>query len=175
MLFAALGHYFFGITIFILSFFLILLVLVQRGRGGGIAGALGGPGGQSAFGTKAGDLFTRITIGVAALWIVVCGAAVYFLQDSSLTGIGTDIIVDGSGDAPTLGAPENDDAGSAAPEIESGDFGGDLGDSPTGSPENDPAAGSNESADDDTDSDESDTGPAEQPGAPETPQPNGDQ
>ena len=45
------------------------MVLVQRGRGGGLAGALGGMGGQSAFGTKAGDLFTRITIGVATVWI----------------------------------------------------------------------------------------------------------
>ena len=41
-----------------------------------LAGALGGMGGQSAFGTKAGDLFTRITIGVAAFWIVLCMLAV---------------------------------------------------------------------------------------------------
>ena len=52
--------------------FLIVLVLIQRGKGGGLAGALGGMGGQSAFGTKAGDLFTRITIGVAAFWIILC-------------------------------------------------------------------------------------------------------
>src|SRR6185369_1371653 len=31
----------------------------------------GGMGGQSAFGTKAGDLFTRITIGVAFLWVLL--------------------------------------------------------------------------------------------------------
>ncbi len=36
-------------------------------------------GGQSAFGTKAGDLFTRITIGVAAFWILLaCFAVKYF-------------------------------------------------------------------------------------------------
>jgi preprotein translocase subunit SecG len=52
--------------------FLIVLVLIQRGKGGGLAGAFGGMGGQSAFGTKAGDLFTRITIGVAGFWIVLC-------------------------------------------------------------------------------------------------------
>src|SRR5665213_1939569 len=64
---------------FLTATFLILLVLVQRGRGGGLAGALGGMGGQSAFGTKAGDLFTRITIGVAAVWIVLsCFAVWYF-------------------------------------------------------------------------------------------------
>jgi preprotein translocase subunit SecG len=54
------------------AFVLIVLVLVQRGKGGGLAGAFGGMGGQSAFGTKAGDLFTKITIGVAAFWIALC-------------------------------------------------------------------------------------------------------
>ncbi len=53
----------------VVGILLIFIVLLQRGRGGGLAGALGGMGGQSAFGTKAGDLFTRITIGVAAVWI----------------------------------------------------------------------------------------------------------
>lgn len=60
--------------------FLILLVLVQRGRGGGLTGALGGMGGQSAFGSKAGDLFTRITIGVAAFWIILSVAAIKVLN-----------------------------------------------------------------------------------------------
>ena len=54
------------------ALFLIVLVLIQRGKGGGLAGAFGGMGGQSAFGTKAGDLFTKITIGVAAFWIILC-------------------------------------------------------------------------------------------------------
>ena len=54
------------------AFVLIVLVLVQRGKGGGLAGAFGGMGGQSAFGTKAGDLFTKITIGVATFWIILC-------------------------------------------------------------------------------------------------------
>jgi len=61
-----------GWALFLLSLFLVLLILVQRGRGGGLTGALGGPGGQSAFGTKAGDLFTRITSFVALGWIALC-------------------------------------------------------------------------------------------------------
>lgn len=61
---------------FLTAVILILLVLVQRGKGGGLAGALGGMGGQSAFGTKAGDMFTKITIGVASFWIVLCMIAV---------------------------------------------------------------------------------------------------
>jgi preprotein translocase subunit SecG len=51
--------------------FLILLVLIQRGKGGGLAGAFGGAGGSSAFGSRAGDTFTRITIYVAAVWLLL--------------------------------------------------------------------------------------------------------
>ena len=63
--------------------FLIGLILLQRGRGGGLAGAFGGMGGQSAFGTKAGDVFTRITIGVASAWILLCAGSVVALHQSS--------------------------------------------------------------------------------------------
>ena len=55
----------------LVGMFLIGLILLQRGRGGGLAGAFGGMGGQSAFGTKAGDIFTRITIAVALIWILL--------------------------------------------------------------------------------------------------------
>src|SRR5689334_19576914 len=65
----------FAIILSILALFLVLLVLVQRGRGGGLAGALGGMGGSSAFGAKAGDVFTRITVVAATIWIILCIAA----------------------------------------------------------------------------------------------------
>jgi preprotein translocase subunit SecG len=75
----------------ITGLFLILIVLIQRGRGGGLAGAFGGAGGQSAFGTKAGDLFTRVTIGVAAFWIILCAISVKILgtSDSLFTNANT--------------------------------------------------------------------------------------
>jgi preprotein translocase subunit SecG len=76
LILADLIHGLLGITLTLVAIFIVLLVLVQRGRGGGLAGALGGMGGSSAFGAKAGDVFTRITIGAAAIWIVLCiGAA----------------------------------------------------------------------------------------------------
>jgi len=56
-----------------ISLFMVLLVLIQRGRGGGLAGAFGGMGGQSAFGTRAGDVFTRITIVLAVVWVLLAG------------------------------------------------------------------------------------------------------
>jgi preprotein translocase subunit SecG len=68
-----------GWALLLLSLFLILLILVQRGRGGGLTGALGGPGGQSAFGTKAGDLFTRITSFVALGWIGLCAFTMWLI------------------------------------------------------------------------------------------------
>jgi len=75
--------YVFLILLFFTALFLILLVLVQRGKGGGLAGAFGGMGGQSAFGTKAGDTFTKITIGVAAFWIVLCVVSILMLSSTS--------------------------------------------------------------------------------------------
>jgi preprotein translocase subunit SecG len=71
-LIAALGQTIFQLLLSATAIFLILLVLVQRGRGGGLAGALGGMGGSSAFGAKAGDVFTRVTIVAAAIWIILC-------------------------------------------------------------------------------------------------------
>src|ERR1700754_4740372 len=68
----------FAIVLYLLAIFLILLVLVQRGRGGGLAGALGGMGGSSAFGAKAGDIFTRITIITASIWIGLCLIALFW-------------------------------------------------------------------------------------------------
>jgi preprotein translocase subunit SecG len=68
-----------GFLLVFSALFLIALVLIQRGRGGGLAGAFGGMGGQSAFGTKAGDVFTRITVVVAACWILLCILAINVL------------------------------------------------------------------------------------------------
>ncbi len=82
-LLATIGQTLAGVLMFLISLFLILLVLVQRGRGGGLAGAFGGMGGQSAFGAKAGDTFTRITIVAASVWIAVCMFSVMMFGNAS--------------------------------------------------------------------------------------------
>ena len=61
----------FNTLIILVSIFLICLILIQRGKGGGLAGAFGGVGGSSAFGTKAGDPFTRITVITASIWMLL--------------------------------------------------------------------------------------------------------
>src|SRR5882672_7087246 len=92
----------FATLLTILSIFLILLILVQRGRGGGLTGALGGMGGSSAFGAKAGDVFTRITIVTATIWICVCAGAVFWANHRS------DRLA-GSGGATHSSSPPADD------------------------------------------------------------------
>ncbi|HEX7449339.1 MAG TPA: preprotein translocase subunit SecG [Pirellulales bacterium] len=73
----------FMILMAITAFLLIVLILLQRGRGGGLTGALGGMGGQSAFGSKAGDVFTRITSGLAIIWILLCVGALKYVNTQS--------------------------------------------------------------------------------------------
>lgn len=75
-----------NLVILVLGLFLILLVLIQRGKGGGLAGAFGGAGGSSAFGSRAGDTFTRITIGVAAAWILMLMVQVKIVQGTAHVG-----------------------------------------------------------------------------------------
>jgi len=69
-----------GILIGFLNFILVVacvavigLVLLQRGRGGGVAGIFGGMGADSAFGTKAATLAQKLTaiFGGAVLLIVI--------------------------------------------------------------------------------------------------------
>jgi preprotein translocase subunit SecG len=72
---------YFLLTVLGLTGFLLMgIVLLQRGRGGGLAGAFGGLGGQSAFGTKAGDVFTKITIGITVFWVFLAGGSGFALR-----------------------------------------------------------------------------------------------
>jgi preprotein translocase subunit SecG len=102
---------FLAILLVLLSLFLILLILIQQGKGGGLAGAFGGMGGQSAFGTKAGDLFTKITVGVAFVWILLCVLLVK-VSGTSSSGFSSSL---GANAPPTktLTAPSNKKPASA--------------------------------------------------------------
>ena len=54
-----------------LGLVLMLIVLIQRGKGGGLAGAFGGVGGSSPFGSRAADQFVKITMWLAGVWVLV--------------------------------------------------------------------------------------------------------
>ena len=98
---------FLAILMVILSVFLIMLILVQRGRGGGLVGAFGGMGGQSAFGAKAGDLFTRITVVVVCIWIGTCILLLWLMKQGDTTGSG-EFGDGGAANPPAATAPEHD-------------------------------------------------------------------
>jgi preprotein translocase subunit SecG len=83
----------------LVSLFLICLVLIQRGKGGGLAGAFGGVGGSSAFGTKAGDTFTRITVITAAVWILLLMLLVIITNRRPTSAWGADTSTSASRDA----------------------------------------------------------------------------
>jgi preprotein translocase subunit SecG len=71
-----------NVFVLVLGAFLILLILIQRGKGGGLAGAFGGAGGSSPFGSRAGDTFTRITLIAAAIWALAIVVEVKLVQQS---------------------------------------------------------------------------------------------
>jgi preprotein translocase subunit SecG len=85
-----------NLLVLLLGLVLIFLVLIQRGKGGGLAGALGGVGGSSAFGSRAGDLFTRITIILATVWILLIMIQVKVVQNTKEAPGAADNIVGGS-------------------------------------------------------------------------------
>jgi preprotein translocase subunit SecG len=55
----------------IICVFMILLVLIQKGRGGGLSGAFGGGGGNTAFGAKTGDVLTWVTSGTFVVFLIL--------------------------------------------------------------------------------------------------------
>jgi preprotein translocase subunit SecG len=115
----SISQYILGPLLFLLSMFIILIVLLQRGRGGGLAGALGGAGGSSALGVKAGDIFTRITAVAVLIWIVLCAFVCWYYLEPP-----PDIAADPSSDVPALtvgpkdGTVSGNPAGANTPEGE---------------------------------------------------------
>ncbi len=56
----------------IVCFLLIVVILLQQGKGGDIANAFGGGSSQAVFGARAGaTLLTKMTTGLAAAFIVL--------------------------------------------------------------------------------------------------------
>ena len=63
---------------------LILVVLMQKGRGGGLSGAFGGMGASSLLGTKTGDFLTWVTIGLVSLFLLLGALLVkYYVPEAS--------------------------------------------------------------------------------------------
>ena len=94
-----------NILIWLVSVFLILLILIQKGKGGGLAGAFGGPGGQSAFGSKTADAFTKITLYVAGIWVALIVIMIWLVQPKIVVSSPADISQISKEGMPAEGAP----------------------------------------------------------------------
>tara|TARA_E500000318_G_scaffold2060_2_gene3008 strand:+ start:179785 stop:180372 length:588 start_codon:yes stop_codon:yes gene_type:complete len=92
---------------------MILLVLIQRPQGGGLSGAFGAGGGggggagQTAFGTKTGDVLTIATVTIFGLFLLTA----IVLNFATRPQIPQDA-------APALIAPEGESQGDAAEAIQ---------------------------------------------------------
>lgn len=98
---------------------LILLILIQRPKGGGLAGAFGGAGGsdQAMFGAKAGDALTWITVGLFVGFLLLAMGLTWTTQPTDIvdkTAIieqpieGTDAATSPAGDTESTDKPAAD-------------------------------------------------------------------
>lgn len=107
---AMLSQYVFGPALFLISLFIVLIILLQRGRGGGLTGALGGAGGASAFGVKAGDIFTRITAVSVLLWIVLCALTCFWYLPDALNIASDPASLNPGKSGPSMGTKGSNEA-----------------------------------------------------------------
>jgi preprotein translocase subunit SecG len=77
---------------------LMLIILIQRGKGGGLAGAFGGAGGSSPFGSRTADQFVKITLWLAGVWVLLIMIHVKIVK--------YDIRSDAERSLTTTGAPQ---------------------------------------------------------------------
>ncbi len=88
LVFASFGRVLLTIAFVAVSVLLIGLVLLQKNRGSGLSGALGGVGGHTAFGTKTGDFLTWVTVSLTALFLLLSIAGTYVFEPAK-TGAST--------------------------------------------------------------------------------------
>lgn len=66
----------------LLCIVLMGVILLQKGRGGGLSGAFGGGGGSSAFGSKTGDVLTWFTVALAGGFLLLTVVGNYAFDKS---------------------------------------------------------------------------------------------
>lgn len=54
----------------VVSFLLIGIILIQRGKGGGLGVSMGGGMGEAVFGARMGNVLTRATVVLAAIFLL---------------------------------------------------------------------------------------------------------
>ena len=99
----------------LVSIVMILIVLIQRPQGGGLGGAFGAGGGsgagQTAFGTKTGDVLTGGTIAIFVCFLLLAIGLNFVTRPQSMDAT-----------QPTMSAPAEEQAGDEATDEGAGDI-----------------------------------------------------
>jgi len=67
---------------FVCAIVMILIILIQKGRGGGLGAAFGGGMGSSLLGSKTGDFLTWVTIGLVVVFLGLALLMAKYLKPS---------------------------------------------------------------------------------------------
>jgi preprotein translocase subunit SecG len=107
------------IVYIIVSVALIVIVLLQSGKGEGMAGVFGGGGSQTIFGARTGDVLTKSTTVLAVLFMCL-SLALALLSTRSEKSLSDEIAraaadLPSEGDVPAEGSVPGSDSGAAAP------------------------------------------------------------
>lgn len=105
-----------GLTLLSLVFiaicaFMILVILIQKPKGGGLSGAFGGAGGgsQAVFGAKVGDFLTWFTVTLFALFLLVAIVLVFVSRsEGQATNITPGTSVESPATPDTPATPEGE-------------------------------------------------------------------
>ena len=70
-----------------IALLLVMIVLIQKAKGGGLSSAFGGMGASSLLGTKTGDVLTWVTISLAVVFLALGAVLVKFYRPSEPTDL----------------------------------------------------------------------------------------
>ena len=97
---------FVAVLFVMVSVVLILVILIQKGRGGGLSGAFGGGMASGLLGSKTGDFLTWVTIGLVAVFLGLAVLMAKFYRPTvSEYGAETETVVPSTPAAPTTTTP----------------------------------------------------------------------
>lgn len=102
--------------------FLVMVVLLQQGKGADLAGAFGGGGSQTSFGPRTTtNIMHRMTTGAFILFVVLC-LALAILSGKQRTSVMESVVVPADASAPVAPAlePAENALGEAVAEEDAG-------------------------------------------------------
>ncbi len=70
-----------------IALLLVMIVLIQKAKGGGLSSAFGGMGASSLLGTKTGDVLTWVTISLAVVFLALGAVLVKYYRPSVPTDL----------------------------------------------------------------------------------------